>query len=182
MRGPGSCADVWPIALPRFSCQKVGLFLEGEDIFLMMSQLSQLFHLRTMWGGGISLPSHFQSQLMVSRRRLWSSGGPSTLGYWGGSTLGVRFHRANINPQRGLHYGFHGMPGRLALLLHDHFPTHPALCFHQPNFKLFAFHSCHGGATLRLLCAKFRDPVVWFTSNTAVGYILNIGLVHLKLG
>ena len=80
-----------------------------------------------------------------------------------------------------LHYGFHGMPGRLALLLHDHFPTHPALCFHQPNFKLFAFHSCHGEATLRLLCAKFRDPVVWFTSNTAVGYILNIGLVHLKL-
>ena len=37
------------------------------------------------------------------------------------------------------------MPEGLVLLLHDHFPTHPAPCFHQPNFKVFAFRSCRGG-------------------------------------
>ena len=37
------------------------------------------------------------------------------------------------------------MPGGLVLLLHDHFPTHPAPYFHQPNFEVFAFHSCRGG-------------------------------------
>ena len=103
------------------------------------------------------------------------------------------------SPLPGIYSGIYLKQGggviRLAECLEDSYCSstiifsHPAPYFHQPNFKVFAFHSCRGGVEEQRWERQVSRPcgvvhlkhrgggtpytLVWFTLNTG-------DVVHLK--